>query len=428
MSEANGPARHAPEDLDLEGIDLRDYEDPDLDDVDDPEPEDIEGLEILESTAKRSGQAAEAETDAAAATAETDAGAKTDAETETDAAAETDAGAETPEAAPTSETAGTPEPIPETAEAAQAEETEASTAVAVVPSTESAVVRTPGYGLAQPDGGVEGYHPRRTLPLRVELARQLRRRRSWLTLGFLLLLPLLLVGAFELGDDGSGGGRSYADIATSSGLNFAVFTLYAATSFLLVVVVALFFGDTVAGEASWSSLKYLLAAPVPRSRLLRQKAKVAALLSLFALALLAGTALAVGVLWFGTGPLVSPTGESVSFPRGLVAVAAAAGYLAVHLCWVAGLALLLSVSTDAPLGAVGGAVLVSIVSQILDQIDALGELRNYLPTHFDTAYADLFAHDIDWSGMLTGCFSALTYAAVCIVLSTWRFRRKDITS
>lgn len=424
MSEPNGPARHAPEDLDLEGIDLRDYEDPDLDDVDGPEPEDIEGLEILEGSAKRVGEQAKTEEfeTAEAATAPETATAPE--------ASEAPQATDAPEAAETSEASDAPEPA-DTAEAtdtSEAEPAEASTAVAVVPSTESAVVRTPGYGIAQPDGSVEGYHPRRTLPLRVELARQLRRRRSWLTLGFLLLLPLLLVGAFELGDDGSGGGRSYADIATSSGLNFAVFTLYAATSFLLVVVVALFFGDTVASEASWSSLKYLLAAPVPRSRLLRQKAKVAALLSVLALALLTGTALVVGVLWFGTGPLVSPTGESVSFPRGLVAIAVAAGYLAVHLCWVAGLALLLSVSTDAPLGAVGGAVLVSIVSQILDQIDALGDLRNYLPTHFDTAYADLFAQDIDWSGMLNGCFSALTYAAVCIVLGTWRFRRKDITS
>ena len=54
-------------------------------------------------------------------------------------------------------------------------------------------------------------------------------------------------------------------------------------------------------------------------------------------------------------------------------------YVAVHLSWVAGLALLLSVCTDAPLGAVGGAVMVSILSQILDQITALEELRDYLP-------------------------------------------------
>jgi ABC-2 type transport system permease protein len=410
VNEPSERARHAPEDLDLEGIDLRDYEDPDLDDVDGPDPEDVAGLEIVDGTPKPAEEPAGAE--------------DSDPEFATDESAESGEREPSGEHAPTERPAVEPDPD----ETGAAEGTEAGTEVAMVPAVESAVVRTPGYGLAQPDGSVEGYRPGKTLPLRVELARQLRRRRSRLTLGFLLVLPLLLVGAFELGDDGSGGGRSYADIATSSGLNFAVFALYASTSFLLVVVVALFFGDTVASEASWSSLKYLLAAPVPRLRLLRQKAKVAALLSVVALALLSGVALTVGVIWFGTGSLVSPTGESLSFLRGLVMIVAATAYLAVHLSWVAGLALWLSVSTDAPLGAVGGAVLVSILSQILDQIGALGELRNYLPTHFATSYADLFAQDIDWTGMLNGCFAALSYATVFAALTTWRFHRKDITS
>ena len=86
------------------------------------------------------------------------------------------------------------------------------------------------------------------------------------------------------------------DLAKASGGNFAVFALFASASFLLVVVVALFFGDTVAAEASWSSLRYLLAAPVPRSRLVRQKAIVAAMLSVAALLLLPIVAL-VSARW-----------------------------------------------------------------------------------------------------------------------------------
>ena len=166
-----------------------------------------------------------------------------------------------------------------------------------------------------------------------------------------------------------------------------MFALFASASFLLVVVVALFFGDTVASEASWSSLRYLLAAPIPRARLLRQKAIVAALLSVAAIVLLPVVALLVGSLAYGTGNLVSPTGESLTFAAGAGRVLLGALYIAVYLSWVAGLALLLSVSTDAPLGAVGGAVMVSIVSQILDQITALEDLRDYLPTHYGTAWS-----------------------------------------
>ncbi|MGW1681360.1 ABC transporter permease [Saccharopolyspora sp. NPDC002376] len=294
-------------------------------------------------------------------------------------------------------------------------------------TTKTALVRSGRSHPAQPDGGIEGYHAKRTLPVRVELARQLRRRRTRLTLGFLVVLPVLLLLSFEIGD-AVGRGRTFADMATESGLNFTAFTLFASTGFLLVVVVALFFGDTVASEASWSSLKYLLAAPVPRVRMLRQKAIVAGLLSVFGLVLLTAISLGVGVLWYGAGNLVTPTGESVPFASGLASLTAATAYLAVHLTWIAGLALWLSVSTDAPLGAVGGAVVVSILSEILDQINALGSLRTYLPTHYSTAYADLLGADVDWTEVAHGAFSALTYATLFIALAIWRFQRKDITS
>ena len=273
------------------------------------------------------------------------------------------------------------------------------------------------------------YRPEHTLPLRVELERQLRRRRTQVVFGLVVLLPVLLWVAFELAPDSSPSGSfTLVDLATTSGLNFTVFAMFASSSFLLVVVVALFFGDTVAAEASWSSLRYLLAAPVPRARLLRQKAVVAALLSLAALLLLPVVALAVGTLAYGAGDMVSPTGVSLDYAPGVAKVLSGAVYLAVHLSWVAALALLLSVSTDAPLGAVGGAVMVSIVSQILDQITALEGLRDYLPTHFDDAWSGLLGDPVDWGDMTRGAFSALTYALVFGAAAIWRFQRKDITS
>jgi len=248
-------------------------------------------------------------------------------------------------------------------------------------------------------------------------------------LGFLALLPFLLWLAFRIGrDDRTRGGATLADLATASGLNFVMFTLFSTVSFLLVVVVALFFGDTVASEASWSSLRYLLAAPVPRGRLLRQKAVVAALLSVFALVLLPVVAMAVGVVAYGETDLISPTGQSLAFLPAASRLALVPAYLALQLAWVAGLALLLSVSTDAPLGAVGGAVMASILSQILETINALGDLRDYLPTRFNSAWADLLASPIDWTHLASGAFSGLTYATVFGLAAWWRFATKDITS
>ena len=43
-----------------------------------------------------------------------------------------------------------------------------------------------------------GYNPRHTLPFRVEVIRQLRRRRTMVAFLILLVLPWILVGAFEL--------------------------------------------------------------------------------------------------------------------------------------------------------------------------------------------------------------------------------------
>ncbi len=259
--------------------------------------------------------------------------------------------------------------------------------------------------------------------------RQLKRRRTQVAFALVALLPVILWIAFELTDDGPPtGSLNLVDLAKGSATNFAVFALFASASFLLVVVVALFFGDTVASEASWSSLRYLLAAPIPRARLLRQKSIVAAFLSVAALLLLPVVALIVGYLAYGTGDLVSPTGESLPFLTATGRVLLGALYIAVHLTWVAGLALLLSVSTDAPLGAVGGAVMASIVSQILDQITALEDLRNYLPTHYANSWAQLLATDIDWGDMTRGVFSAVSFAAVFGALAVWRFSRKDVTS
>lgn len=272
--------------------------------------------------------------------------------------------------------------------------------------------------------------PGRTLPIRIELARQLRRRRTQVSFALVALLPVILWAAFLIGgdDEAPGSGPTLVDLAGSSGTNFAVFTLFASASFLLVVLVALFFGDTVASEASWSSLRYLLAIPVPRARLLRQKAVVAALLSAGALALLPLVSLLVGSLAYGAGDLVSPVGESLPFWTATGRVLLGALYLAVHLSWVAGLALLLSVSTDAPLGAVGGAVMASILSQILEQITALGDLRDFLPGHYADAWSALLSQDIDWGDMTRGAFSAVVYAVVFATAAAWRFTTKDITS
>ncbi|MFC6932059.1 ABC transporter permease [Actinomadura yumaensis] len=166
-------------------------------------------------------------------------------------------------------------------------------------------------------GGSPGYDVRRTLPLRVEVVRQFRRRRTLIAFGILLVLPWVLVGAFQIGGDpGREGVPGLVDVATSSAMNFALFALFVSTGFLLVVAVALFCGDTVASEAGWSSLRYLLASPVPRARLLRQKLAVAVAYAVAAVLSLPLMSLLAGTVAFGWGTSsCRRAGRSRSAPR-----------------------------------------------------------------------------------------------------------------
>jgi len=281
-----------------------------------------------------------------------------------------------------------------------------------------------------PDGAVPGYRARRTLGLRVEARRQFTRRRTQIALGFLIVLPFLLIAAFSAGgDDGGGNGApALVDLATGGAANFTVFTLFVSSGFLLVVVVALFCGDTVASEASWSSLRYLLAIPVPRSDLLRRKLIVALGYCALALVLLPTVAYLSGGVFFGWAPLRSPLGDSVSGGQIFVRLAIAVGYVGITLFFVAALAFLIGVWTDAPLGAVGGAVLLVIVCNILDAVTALGDWRRFLPVHYSLAWTDVLGADIVWTQMVAGALWSTGYAVALLAAAWWHFERKDITS
>ena len=267
------------------------------------------------------------------------------------------------------------------------------------------------------------------LPLAAEIGRQVRRRRTIGIFIVLAVLPLVLLLAFWLGNDSSETGeRGFVDLAQDSGANLVIFTLFASTSFLLIVIVALFAGDTVPSEASWASLRYLLAAPVRRERLLRQKLIVAALSSLVALVFLPAWTLVVGGIAYGWGPYVGPTGTQIGWPEFAGRLLIIVGYLLLELSVVGAFAFVLGVLTDAPLAAVGGAVLLMILCAILDSITALGSIRDGLPGHYAYAWRDALAPTVNYSDMITGALWSIGYAIIAVWFAFWYFLRKDITS
>lgn len=278
------------------------------------------------------------------------------------------------------------------------------------------------------------YDPRRTLTVGVELVRQLRRRRTLVAFGVAVALPLIVVAAVKLGPSSSGGGGfgdgdlDLVGLATTGAWNFALTMLFFSSGFLLVIIAAMFLGDSVASEASWSTLRYLLAAPVPRRRLLRAKAIVGLLLTGITLVVLVVASWIIGALAFGTAPLSSPLAGTWSVSESAMRLAIVAGYIGLTILVPAGIAFLMSVLTDVPLGAVGAAVVLVIVLNILDAIDALGDLRRLLPTDYGNAWVDALGPTIAWDQMAIGGSYAVVTFALFVTIAVLRFDRKDITS
>lgn len=277
------------------------------------------------------------------------------------------------------------------------------------------------------------YSARQTLSVRVEMIRQVRRRRTAVAFAIVIALPVIVMLAVKFGPSSGGGGLADGDfdvfgLMASGPWNFALSGLLFSSAFLLVILAAMFLGDTVASEASWGTMRYLLASPVPRRRFLVTKVVVGLLLSLAVLLVLVLASFLLGLLAFGSGTLASPLSGTLGAGESTVRLAVITAYIAVTLLVPAGIAFLASVSTDVPLGAVGAAVVIVIVANILDAIDALGPIRDFLPARYAGAWADALGPVIVWDQMAIGLFYNVTVFAVLVGIAMLRFERKDILS
>ena len=264
----------------------------------------------------------------------------------------------------------------------------------------------------------------------IELIRQARRRRTGVAALAIAALPVVIVVALYVnGGPATGGGRvDLVDLATHSGVFAAFFVLAATSQFLLVVIVALFAGDSVASEAQWGTLRYLLVRPVARMRLLRVKLSVAALFGVAAAVGIPVVGLAAGTLAFGWKGVLTPLGMELPPGQGLLRLAACALYVIAMMGCVVGLAFLFSTLTDAPLAAVGSAVVLIVISEVLDSVTALGGVRNVLPTHYWFDWTELLNSPARTTHVAQGLLSALPWTVVPLLLAFARFRRKDILS
>jgi ABC-2 type transport system permease protein len=269
--------------------------------------------------------------------------------------------------------------------------------------------------------------------LRSELWLIFGRRRNWAGLAVLAAVPLIIAVTTKIwppdggGGGGEGGPTFFASIV-SNGLFVALAALTAELPLFLPLAVAAIAGDTVAGEANLGTLRYLLAVPVHRTRLLLVKYTAVVIFAFAATLLVAGVGAGAGLILFGGGEVTLLSGTQVSFGAGLLRLLAVCGYIAVMLSALGAVGLFVSTLTEQPIGATIAVMIFTIVNFILDAIPQLDWLHPYLLTHHWLAFGELLRDPVAFEGLRPGLLSAGAYILVFVTLAWARFAGKDVSS
>jgi ABC-2 type transport system permease protein len=276
----------------------------------------------------------------------------------------------------------------------------------------------------------------------VELHKQAKRPRAWVTLGAMVAIPAVLtlvIGttrpaiAERVGNFGS-------VVTETSGLTMPLIALSAMLLFLLPLAVAIFAGECVAGEAAWGSLRYLLSRPVSRWRVLGAKAAVAAVYSIAAVLLAVLVALASGAIAFGVHPLTVLDLErttpfivaSAKFApwTALARLGLSTVYVLATLASTFAFALLLSTLTTRPFSAVAGGVGLSLFSRALDNIPGLHALSPWLPVtdKASSLWTGFFSQPMHTPGLGHVLAVQAGYTLVFAGAAVIAFTRSDVLS
>lgn len=268
----------------------------------------------------------------------------------------------------------------------------------------------------------------------VELRKLFGRRRTWIAIGLLNLLPTIVAGllAWTGIAPRPGQGPAFLSAVTANGSLFAIAALAIVLPLFLPVSVAVAAGDSIAGEAQAGTLRYLLVRPVGRTRLLVRKLVAVSVFVVVAVATVALVGFVVGRLLLGNAPLsqamVSVSGTVLSPWQIGWRTAVAIGFIAFSMLGVAAMALFLSTLTDAPQSASLGALAFLIGSSLLLTVDAARPLQPYLPTRYWLSFVDLYRDPILWSNVERGVGLQAVYVLVLLGAAWANFATKDITS
>ena len=277
----------------------------------------------------------------------------------------------------------------------------------------------------------------------VELAKLVRRPRSWVAIALLCLLPAVVAAFVAVTHvvPPPGQGPTLLSTVLSNGSLFPAAALAIVLPIFLPVSVAVVAGDAVAGEASSGMLRYLLARPVGRTRLLVAKLITLVVFVLAAVIAVALTAYVTGRILFGDKPISvgnggitagvianSLSGSPMTPAEILVRTLGAIAFIAVSMLGVGAIALFLSTLTDSSLAATLGALAALITSGVLVALNSAAAISPYLPTRYWLAWVDFFRQPILWRDIDRGFAIQGVYVLVFLAAAWANFATKDVTS
>ena len=262
-----------------------------------------------------------------------------------------------------------------------------------------------------------------------ELLTLFRRRRTWALLGALALIPILIAVALRVaGAAPSGRGPAFLDQITNNGLFVGVTAILVATPLFLPLTIGVVAGDSIAGEASHGTLRYLLIAPAGRIRLLLVKYVAAAVFCAAAALTVVVVGTLIGWALFPIGPVTLLSGTTVSVGEGLLRFLAIAAYVTVSLLGMSAIGLFFSTLTTVPVGAMAATAILAVVAQIMGALPQLEWLHPWLFTNYWLGFGDLLREPVVWDSFADNALLQAGYIVVFGALAVGRFLTKDVLS
>ena len=262
-----------------------------------------------------------------------------------------------------------------------------------------------------------------------ELATLFRRWRTWAMLGALALIPILLAIALRVaGGANPGRGPAFLDQITDNGLFVGIAAMTLAIPLFLPLTVSVTAGDSIAGEASTGTLRYLLIAPAGRIRLLVVKYIAAAAFCVAGALTLVLVGVLIGWALFPIGPVTLLSGDQVSVLEGLLRFLAIAAYVTVSLLGLSAIGLFLSTLTTVPVGAMAATAILAVAAQIVGAIPQLSALHPFLFTDRWLDFADLLRSPPVWDSFVENALLQGVYIVIFFSAAVARLVTRDVLS